>query len=153
MNSSAPVENTIAIELLPDDKTILGKQLQLEDKNSLGKDTEHFYRMGFILAKMKYQYFKRCNKCKSELNIFAIVLCKGCTKVSNGNTFFEDVKKLQLEKLKKTMTDDYFNFYIRFAGLCNTYPKLRLISWNSTKLKKYMTKLTKQIGKETSIWS
>jgi len=135
MNSSAGA--TEDLQSLPDDATMLKEQLQREDKNSLHKDTEHFYRAGVLLAKIKYQCFKKCDKCTSRVDtcIFEVVMCKGCTKVSNGNTFFQDVKQLKLEKLKKnsggTISDDYINFFIRFASLCHKYPKLRLITWNA----------------------
>jgi hypothetical protein len=125
--------------------------LQLEDKKFQGSETEHYYRSGFILAKLKFKYMNKCKKCESQSDMFVIVSCKGCVKASKVDTFFQDVKQLQLEKMEKTQSPDYINFFIRFSGLCAKDPSFRQITWNSTKLKKFMSPLVKQLKADKAI--
>ena len=84
--------------------------------------------------------------------MFVILSCPSCVKSSKGNTFFQDVKELQLRQMEKAKTPDYINFFIKFAGLCCTYPKFKFVPWNYTKLKKYMPELTNQLKIDEHIW-
>jgi len=143
----------LTVELLPNNKATLQRHLQIKDGdifNSQCQDTIQLFEFGYALAKLKDMYFTKCVPHTNETNIFDVLKCKGCTKVSNGNTFFKDLKKLNLKSID--VVEDNINFFVRFAGLCVLYPKFKLIPWNSTKIKQYMVFLGPQLQVDEVMW-
>ena len=82
---------------LSDNKEKLFEQLIDLDNNikNYNKTGWNYYEpFSYALAKLKRMYFIACFQCKPmNPDMFHILSCPKCVKASNGNNFFQDLKK------------------------------------------------------------
>ena len=147
-SKSTPDEAVQTVQPLSDDKGQLLKEVRILAKNVEDykrRGWDYYFHLGCGLAKLKRMYFKMCSVCESQKpDMFQILSCKRCAKVSNGNTFFKDV---QID-----YDNGHINFLISVAGLVSRFRKLMETPYNSGDLKKYMPYLASQLEKDKMMW-
>ena len=153
-SAANPTASTCQVSALSDDRNELIQQLSVlsnEIENYKRAGMQHYFRFGFAIAKLKSLYFKVCDPCKvNNPDMFSVLSCKRCTKKSQGNTFFKDVKNVST---MGNYSNGYLNFLINVASLCCKYPKFQTTPWDVAGLKKYLSNyLPDQLEKDKHIW-
>lgn len=129
----------------------------LEDVRNINEDiggfarmgTKYFNKFGFALANLKRSYYVKCRVCDTLGidDMFQVLSCKGCARLSNSKDFFAELKTFL------RYDNAYINFLIQFASLCDAYPKFVFAGMPLAKVKNYMSFLPRHMAADKQFWT
>lgn len=118
------------------------------DRMKEGKN-EHRCILGIELLNMKFLLMdNKCDICKENNDMYAVVECKKCT--ANSMNDMQPFRELAMQLTKNTL--DYINFSIRIGRLCHDYPKFKYSTISLHKLKKHMSYLKERMLEDYQFW-